>query len=530
MKLIKCVSILSIVFILMFAFCNIKSFAVNNLTLTVSGDVKGRTLSLYKLFNLESDEESNYYYTWDNLASEKFFSSKKITTLFDALEYMKDMESDSTNLTNLAIEYYNFCTDSKNAKLIEGKMAKIGEKTAGDKDTKIVFSGLDEGYYLVYDETENVANTETKARSAAILSSLTKNDEVKIKTDAINVKKEANVSTANVGDNIDFTITTSVPRMVGYDEYEFNVEDVLSKGLEFNNDIVVKVANKEYSKIKLENGTEQDAYTVIVNTNEDGTTALKIKFNNFITLKNKANQKIEITYSAKLNSEAAIEKDNTNQVKLIYSNDPISSGKGESNIDVVHVYSFKLNIVKKNSKNQALNDAQFILKLENGKYATFDSNTGIFTGEVEKEKDATILTSSGTMTGDNGEEVALGKIVVSGLKEGNYTLKEIKAPEGYNKPNFEFSFKITPTLNDGILEGADFENTTKTNAAKGYLSGIQKENGVAEFNIEVLNAQKGTLPSTGGTGTIIFTIIGITAMLSAILALVIINRKKLVQN
>ena len=301
--------------------------------------------------------------------------------------------------------------------------------------------------------------------------------------------------------------------MIGYDKYEFNVEDTMSKGLDFNNDIEITIGGKTYTNA-----------TISKITNANGTTSLEIKFDDFISQKDNAGAEIKITYSAKLNSEAAIEKDNTNQVKLIYSNDPKADGKGESTPDIVHVYSFTFDITKKNSKDETLNGAKFILKLSNGKYATFDEN-GKLTGEVENKEDATVLTSSGTKEKD-GAEVDAGKIQISGLKEGTYTLIETEAPEGYNTPNFEFVFKITPRFNDdGILEDADFEYLPMSNSANGYVTGVQTKDGVAEFSIDILNAQKGLLPSTGGMGTTLFTTAGIVLMISA-LGVFVIKMKK----
>lgn len=122
-----------------------------------------------------------------------------------------------------------------------------------------------------------------------------------------------------------------------------------------------------------------------------------------------------------------------------------------------------------------------------GNLKRFDEN-GKFTGEVENKEDATVLTSSGKKEKD-GAEVDAGKIQISGLKEGTYTLIETKAPEGYNTPNFEFVFKITPRFNDdGILEDADFEYLPMSNSANGYVTGVQTKDGVAEFSIDILNA------------------------------------------
>ena len=508
----KIISILTIVLLAIIAVCPL-SFAANNLTLTVTGDVAGRTLSVYKLFNLTVEDNDNYHYSWDGLASEGFFTSKGYANIYQVLEELRNYENDSTSLTNLALEYYNFCTDPANSETLANKTSRIDVKTVGEDERYVEFTGLDEGYYLVYDETENPNNTTSKARSAAILSSLIQSEEVKIKTDDIHIEKETDVTTANIGENVNFTITTEVPRMIGYDKYEFNVEDAMSKGLDFNDDIEITIGGQIYTNA-----------TISKITNANGTTSLEIKFNDFISQKDNAGAEIKITYSAKLNSEAAIEKDNTNQVKLIYSNDPKADGKGESTPDIVHVYSFTFDITKKNSKDETLNGAKFILKLSNGKYATFDEN-GKLTGEVENKEDATVLTSSGKKEKD-GAEVDAGKIQISGLKEGTYTLIETEAPEGYNTPNFEFVFKITPRFNDdGILEDADFEYLPMSNSANGYVTGIQTKDGVAEFTIDILNAKKGLLPSTGGMGTTLFTTAGIVLMISA-LGVFVIKMKK----
>ena len=52
--------------------------------------------------------------------------------------------------------------------------------------------------------------------------------------------------------------------MIGYDKYEFNVEDTMSKGLNFNDDIEITIGGQIYtnatiSKITNANGTGQDS-------------------------------------------------------------------------------------------------------------------------------------------------------------------------------------------------------------------------------------------------------------------------------
>ena len=248
--------------------------------------------------------------------------------------------------------------------------------------------------------------------------------------------------------------------------------------------------------------------------NGDGTTTLTVTFNSteFAGLTDKIGEEIKVTYSATLNKDAATILDNTNEVKITYSNDPKTDGKGETTPDIVHVYTYKIDFTKKNTAGETLPGAKFVLKLADGTFATFDDN-GVFTGTVATQEEATELVSD-----------ANGKIAISGLKAGSYTLIETEAPADYSIPNFEFTFTIRQDLEDGTLT-ATFDYTADVNntAAKGYMTDSTSTS--ASFAIDVLNAKEGSLPTTGGIGTTIFTVVGIAVMAVAVVALVAHNRK-----
>ncbi|MBQ8043197.1 MAG: isopeptide-forming domain-containing fimbrial protein, partial [Clostridia bacterium] len=236
----KLFTVLAIVLVTILALMP-KAFAAD-LTVTVTGEVAGRTLSVYKLFDLTVEGEGEtavYRYTWDGLASEVFFTSKGYDTVAKATDYLKGFEKDATALTNLAEEYYAFCNNEANATALAGKTSKIGESVTVAADAKnVVFTVPGEGYYLVYDET--TADEDT-AVAAAMLQNVTKNAEVKLKVESIVVDKTVDETTANVGDDVNFTVSTTVPNVVGYDEFFFELTDTLSKGLTFNNDVVVTI-------------------------------------------------------------------------------------------------------------------------------------------------------------------------------------------------------------------------------------------------------------------------------------------------
>lgn len=516
----KLFTILTIVLVAIMAFVPAKSLAADDdgkLTITVEGDVAGRTLSVYKLFDLTvtgTTENQVYNYDWAT-GSKDFFAQLTdgkgnnlgLTTVAKATDYLKGFANNSTQLTKIAEDFYTYCKANNIA-------AAVPSTTVAADATSVELKVDDQGYYLIYDETTSLG--EGRAISAGMLQNVTTNTEVTIKADTTTVDKEAGKTTAFVGENVPFTVTTKVPNLTGYETYTFTVIDTMSKGLDFQNDVVVKIGGVIYPEKVGEGENEITQYTVPQPSKDsNGNTTITIVFTPTEFVKLKSGADIEITYSANLNSGAAVELDNTNDVKIIYSNDPKGTGTGTMTPPhIVHVYTYKIDFTKKNTAGTVLPGAEFILKLSDGKYAIFDTN-GVYTGSVAKREDATPLKSNKD-----------GKIAVSGLKAGSYTLIETKAPEGYGIPNFEFTFTISQTLKaDGTLESASFDYTADVNntAANGYMK--DQTSTSASFVVEVLNAKEGALPTTGGIGTTIFTVVGIAVMAVAVVALVARNRK-----
>ena len=99
-----------------------------------------------------------------------------------------------------------------------------------------------------------------------------------------------------------------------------------------------------------------------------------------------------------------------------------------------------------------------------------------------------------------------GKFEIKGLSYGKYYLQETQAPKDYalNKDRFEFTVaeKSYSEGEDGVTYKSDAVLTAET---KG--------------NALRLNNRNLTIPQTGGIGTIIFTVIGLAIMASAVIAI-----------
>ena len=96
---------------------------------------------------------------------------------------------------------------------------------------------------------------------------------------------------------------------------------------------------------------------------------------------------------------------------------------------------------------------------------------------------------------------ANGQLVVLGLEDGKYYVKEIEAPEGYNKLTLPVEVEVGGP------------NVTT------YDSGHQV------YGVHVVNNQGQELPSTGGTGTILLISIG--TMVAMAFAVLMITQKKM---
>ena len=114
-----------------------------------------------------------------------------------------------------------------------------------------------------------------------------------------------------------------------------------------------------------------------------------------------------------------------------------------------------------------------------------------------------------------------GKLVILGLKEGNYYLKEVEAPAGYNALTQPVEFKVGEEIRSFVIF-ADKD---------GNVADIQQTDGVhheISYNLTqaVVHNSKGVvLPSTGGEGT--FWLITIGTLIAIGFAVFLITHKKM---
>ena len=366
------------------------------------------------------------------------------------------------------------------------------------------FTGLGYGYYVVAVPGATLANA--KSQYATLVSVHSTKVDADIKGDLPTVDKKVQVdgtgkdaTDAKIGDTLTFTLTSTIPDMSAYDTYTFNFKDTLSKGLTFG----------QVTSVKVEGVTDpltvNTDYTVTTPTASDNTLTVAMK--DFKT-KQQANagKKITVTYTATLNEKAVVGgAGNINSATIRYSNDPSSSGTGESEPSKVRVFTYGFTVDKYtgdeyNDAATRLAGAEFTLAPKNGAAISF---VQVNAGNATTNAVYRVAKAGGAGTTTIITTPANGKVDFQGLKNGEYTLTETKAPAGYNKLASAIGVKVNGK-NDGTdTTDATVAITYNNDNGNGYNQ--TASNGV----IPVQNKSGAILPGTGGMGTIAFTVIGV---------------------
>lgn len=445
----------------------------------------------------------------------------------------------------------HFPSNGANANIV-AKIALANKKGDGTALQSGV-NNLATGYYLIVDSTTAGNQTVYNPAVLAITDDITIEDKTDVPTLEKKVKENAKASTEttygegfndvadyNIGDDVPFHLIGSVPDMSQYETYTYKFTDTFDKGFDAVDTSNVKVYLSNDKKLDLEgesvdtditsyfsgtNGSIQYTPATEAQGETAGTKAtLTVSAKDLkkaATYSKEQPQYVIVSYTAKLNANAKIGlPGNVNEAYLTYSNKPDQSGTGDNNTndtphDKVIVFTYGLDVTKVDSKNTEtkLKDAEFKLKNSDGKWATITD--GKVTGWADTELQGSVLKSDES-----------GKFKVEGLDDGEYTLKETKAPAGYNLPADGFSVTLTATTaNNQAWDGTASKALTNLAVKVGQTDGTgDVTTGLGAITIK--NTQGSSLPSTGGMGTVLLYVAGIAVFVLAGATLVMALRRR----
>ena len=331
--------------------------------------------------------------------------------------------------------------------------------------------------------------------------------------------KWGNVSDSYIGEEVEYKLTGSVASNIDtFTKYEYTFQDHLSAGLKANQN-TVKVTI-DGTAIQPSDGYKVNlADTMDASGSPTGAHDLTISFSDLKAAANavgvtlRGNSKVVVTYKAELTEKAEYTAaGNTNVVKLVYSNDPMSNGTGTSESKKVADYVFGFDVTKIDPKNSSAKlDAGFTVKMiKEGSDKSVEKwlkRDGSFSNDVN---DA--YTFETTEAGN--------KVSIPGLVAGTYLISESKTPAGYNTIA-DFKITVAPEYNtDGTLEELNVTSNSSMATPK-----TDKNVTTTKIPVTIQNKKGSGLPLTGLNG-VTFTWIAGGAVLCIGVAQLIRSRKQ----
>lgn len=429
------------------------SAAEKTAKINISNATAGQTYTIYKMADLVTYDVEADTYSYKVAAGWKaFFTAQGIEV--DGTDFIlyNNTITDSSAFAAAAVEY---------AKKTAGVSA-YDSATVGAENAPVEFD-VEPGYYCI-DSTLGTKSA-VYLTTNQNLTVLEKNSIPGItKSVYEDSTKDYGVSNdASVGDEVEFVITVNTG--VGVDSLK--IVDVLSRGLKLNSDPKFKTNSKGTLKIddKSDNG-----FTATITGHDDS-------------------KSIEIVYTAVVTPDAIVSTGIENTAKLIY---------GENNTVTPEVktktFVWSFDVAKVDSNNNGLTGATFSI------FAT--------------KADAEAKTNALTFTGADGvyqynpagtvtvlESDADGKYTIDGVDSGEYFVREIEAPTGYNKTEEVYTATVTS------------DNKYNTDTLSVEIS-----------SPTIVNYTGTVLPSTGATGTALFITIG-GVLVVAMFVLLIVRKR-----
>ena len=324
-------------------------------------------------------------------------------------------------------------------------------------------------------------------------------------------------TTAAIGDTLSYTVTADVPH------YPVNAPHNTFKVKDTPTNLEIKQNTVQVYGVKAD-GTDDELtgqFTPTLDGNGVLTVDMSSKYQTlFCDDGAYPYATVKITYDAVLMESASIATGNTNKPALIYGTDPYTdsdaSDKEIPGDGKQKVYTYGLNLTKKNSDNDVLSNAVFSVKFGDTKLKFIKDATVKGTYTLAKDQSAAGATDQLT-TNDKGI------FNIKGLDANvEYVIEETKAPSEYFRNHGSVTFRITPETNaEGKLTGAiksvaakDEKGTALDNAGA-WTCGIDQTK-TAYVTVTLKDTKIPFLPATGGMGTVIFTIVGDALMILAI--------------
>ena len=566
-------------------------------SITIRGNkgqsLKGKRFEIFRLFDAENakqGESVNYTFNAGYKSALQAVVAEALNkrdgtslkpeevTEYQAVDYIQSLNTNRTEGAHAdqkpegSYSDFRYFTES-----VRTKIRELGGKgeciyVAGAKaDNSVTVTGLAYGYYIVDEISEyDQDGRGWYASSLCMVDTANPATEIEIKSDYPQIIKKGreddgrdslgddgwnDIADYEIGQTVPYRFVSTICDMNGYHSYYYAWHDRMDEALTFQNSkerirIVISDGEKEYT-------LNEDEYSVITEGDrlDSGDTFLievedikKItdrEFNRIDRLGHNDYSGLTVTlnYEAVLNDLAA---DRTgrpgfeNDVRLEFSNDPDSEGKGRTGYtpwDTVVCFTFRLNGLKTNDHDLVLEGADFRL------YSDRECENEVYVKEKDQGGSGYIVINRDSVGGDDHtggtipeEAVEMssdqnGNFTIYGLDQGVYYLKEVSAPEGYRTLTDPIVITVAPVYTDDrngytAGEGAGdsiLKELEMSAHIREFYEGVFSEdtvdlNGDAEEgsgDLRIINQTGSRLPVTGSAAAPVLAGTGAALMVSA---------------
>lgn len=506
--------------------------------ITFTGVAEGDTVKAYKLGWY--DENYNKYIFHDGFIT--FLQHQEPDRLPENI--LKDTTKEG--LTSMMASYVlmngHSLLDSPIITLPSNPVAKVAD--AGNK----VQMTLEPGYYLLLVSTTaannrtympvtvfvQVKNGNVKVYAAGSeladdLTAVFKHEEgpainVRVNDDSRDIDDWKETAGGRVGETMDFYMEVSTP---AYTDNSFNITKLTANcqlaGLKYVEGSMKATALSNADSDPVEDAIERTT------VGADGNLTVELDYSK---IRNAATGRglVYLHFQATVAPEAVKDSEATATANLEYKFS-MEADKTKTTADsTAAVYNYDFTLFKKSNElnnpsdagsgHRPLAGAGFIL------YADEAMTKAINMVKVEANGDAgayyrpALAGEEGTvaqMDANMGDDK--NTLSIRGLDVGSYYVKETKTPSGYYAPKGIFKLDLTAERDarESLVKDLASGGFTETKEADRAL--IQKKSLNAEknrFEADLLNSSTPVLPTTGGVGTVMFTVIGLLCMGAAL--------------